>query len=298
MNLVEQLWNLVRGERKRVVVIGDAMVDRWVHGNTHTGCQEGCTKFEQTEVVTTPGGAANAEACFKHWPINTILCAVSEQDRCVKTRFMDTFGRIVYRWDDDKAPPPQEWVLDLAVDWVRCAGGVLLSDYDKGFLTPEFIQRVLEVCQERKIPCVADCKREPEVYKGCILKCNEQYQHAHNRSLSHTIEDGCSVVITAGPDTPLVWNNGKLEPPRNRTPSSSTVSCVNHVGAGDCFAAHLTLALAYGFSLKEAAVIAHSAGRVYVQHPHNRPPYPGEVAADMARVDERTPGSRVAAEGS
>lgn len=283
MNLVEQLWNLVRGERKRVVVIGDAMVDRWVHGNTHTGCQEGCTKFEQTEVVTTPGGAANAEACLKHWPINTSLCAVSEQDRCVKTRFLDTFGRIVYRWDDDKAPPPQEWVLDLAVDWVRCAGGVLLSDYDKGFLTPEFIQRVLEVCQERKIPCVADCKREPEVYKGCIMKGN----HAWARNWQRCDEG----VVTRGYEPPLIDGHSSSH---NLPP----VACVNHVGAGDCFAAHLTLALAYGFSLKEAAAIAHSAGRVYVQHPHNRPPYPGEVAADMARVDERTLGSRVAPEGS
>jgi sugar/nucleoside kinase (ribokinase family) len=59
---------------------------------------------------------------------------------------------------------------------------------------------------------------------------------------------------------------------------------VNHVGAGDCFAAHLTLALAYGFSLKEAAGLAHSAGRVYVQSFHNHPPFPTDIAADMSTV--------------
>lgn len=62
------------------------------------------------------------------------------------------------------------------------------------------------------------------------------------------------------------------------------VKIVSHVGAGDCFAAHLALALAYGFSLKEAAVLAHSAGRVYVQSLHNIPPHPAEILADMSTV--------------
>jgi D-beta-D-heptose 7-phosphate kinase/D-beta-D-heptose 1-phosphate adenosyltransferase len=55
----------------------------------------------------------------------------------------------------------------------------------------------------------------------------------------------------------------------------------SHVGAGDCFAAHLVLALAHGLSLEEAAMIAHSAGRIYVQHPHGRPPWPHEIKKDL-----------------
>ena len=60
------------------------------------------------------------------------------------------------------------------------------------------------------------------------------------------------------------------------------VEVKNHVGAGDCFAAHLILGLAYGLSLEDAATVAHSAGRVYVQFPHNRPPLPSEIVADFA----------------
>ena len=61
------------------------------------------------------------------------------------------------------------------------------------------------------------------------------------------------------------------------------VNCINHVGAGDCFGAHLVLALMYGFSLEDAATIAHSAGRVYVQHLHNRPPLPEEIEEDLEK---------------
>jgi len=60
------------------------------------------------------------------------------------------------------------------------------------------------------------------------------------------------------------------------------VECKSHVGAGDCFAAHLTLALAHGIPLEQAAAIAHSAGRVYVQHLHGRPPYPIEIRKDLS----------------
>ena len=66
--------------------------------------------------------------------------------------------------------------------------------------------------------------------------------------------------------------------------SKNLVRVVSHVGAGDCFGAHIVLALAHGFSLREAAALAHSAGRVYVQFPHNRAPRPEEIAADLVLV--------------
>jgi len=60
--------------------------------------------------------------------------------------------------------------------------------------------------------------------------------------------------------------------------------CVNHVGAGDCFGAWLTLGLAHGLRLQEAARLAHAAGRVYVRHPHNRPPWPHEIRKELDPV--------------
>jgi D-beta-D-heptose 7-phosphate kinase/D-beta-D-heptose 1-phosphate adenosyltransferase len=59
------------------------------------------------------------------------------------------------------------------------------------------------------------------------------------------------------------------------------VHCVNHVGAGDCFASIMTLSLAHGLSLEDSAFIAYSAGRIYVQHRQGRPPWPHEIRKDM-----------------
>ncbi len=130
------------------------------------------------------------------------------------------------------------------------------------------------MCRDLQIPCVADCKREPEVYDGCVLKCNGDYQDKYCELIPFE-----NMVITHGEKNPAVWSGPVPYGIGQPLPS---VRCVNHVGAGDCFAAHLTLALTCGFSLKDAAALAHSAGRVYVQYPHNRPPQPDEIAADLS----------------
>ena len=270
MNLADKLTDKIKEQcgSRSVVVIGDTMVDRWVHGHT-ADCQDGCRKFVQKSVVETPGGAANAHRSIYHWHTTTRLFGFAENDCPVKCRYVEG-DKIVFRTDDDGPPTRMgryDWARDEATRAVNRAGAVLLSDYDKGFLTSEFIRQVSDLCHDRGIPCVADCKREPKVYGRCIIKGNLEwfmkYQHRPH-------------VLTAGQAVPTV--NGVMV----QDARYSAVPCANHVGAGDCLAAHLTLALAYGFSLKEAAILAHSAGRVYVQHPHNRPPTPDEVAADLA----------------
>lgn len=270
-NLAERLIEETSKQRKQIVIIGDTMLDRWIHGKL-ADSQDGCRKFIQEQIVETPGGAANAERCLVHWPVMTNLYGFAQNDCPIKTRYIQD-DEIVFRADDD-GPPSRgadyEWARKLALEMAHFADAVLLSDYDKGFLTPGFIKIISELCISRKVPCVADCKRAPEVYDGCILKRNADWQWKYKLNLlTH------NTVLTNGPQPPCV--DGRIV-----CGSQPDIKCVNHVGAGDCFAAHLTLALAYGFSLKEAAALAHSAGRVYVQHPHNRPPQPAEIVADMA----------------
>ncbi len=284
-DLVQRLLDCIEAKRRRIIVIGDALTDVWVHGRV-TECQDDCPKFVEESRVTTPGGAANAQRSISNWGVMTDLYAISEDERPVKTRFLAD-GKIVYRHDDEREYHRHDdhnggygWAHDVIVEMIGRAGAVLLSDYDKGFLTPEFIQRIAAMCHAGNIPCVADCKRPPGLYVGCTFKCNADYQHRHNNDLSKVAYDGEQpLVVTDGPLNPAVWDGGKIQ---KGFPFLPPVGCVNHVGAGDCFGAHLTLALAYGFSLKDAAALAHSAGRVYVQHLHNCPPTPATISADMS----------------
>lgn len=265
--LVRSLKEQVYARSKNIVIIGDVMVDRWVRGQMEPS-QDGCDKFVQYSMVEVPGGAANAERSLASWGVRTSLYGYSSTDCPVKTRYLCN-GRIVFRADNDRANDRHyDWAYSLAEEMVGSAGAVLLSDYDKGFLQPAFMRRVIDVCRERGIPCVVDCKRHPELYRGAILKCN--YEYSMHPDTCYMAE-----VITRGQEVPFVMGNPV---PYSATP----VECLNHVGAGDCFAAHLTLALAHGFTLVQAAILAHSAGRVYVQYPDNKPPELNKIDYDLS----------------
>lgn len=269
MNLAERLHEEVRTQNKQIVIVGDAMTDVWVYGRI-SDCQENCTKFTERERCIVPGGAANAAKCLMYWSTRYVLYTHHDQFRPIKTRFVGTDGKIVFRYDDETRLLPiidHDYIRRDALRHIQheSCHAVLLCDYDKGVLTPSFLKEVAATCSERGIPCVIDAKRHPDLYGGAIIKGNSDWAGRY----------GSADVTTYGCQSPVVHGviaAGSLLP---------RVRCVNHVGAGDCFAAILTLALAHGFSLIEAAEVAHSAGRVYVQHPRNQPPRPEEVIEDM-----------------
>ena len=277
VNLVHELIRKDRESPLRLAVVGDAIDDTYIDGTLGIG-QENCQKFTETSRISVSGGAENAAKSLVHWNTKAISFATDAES---KTRFM-VDGRCIFRHD-----APRRYDSFAKIDRYNAKSalhsdysGVLISDYDKGFLTPEFIREIIDLCNERKIPCVADAKREPDLYEGSTIKGNADYHDKFN-----VLAPYC--VLTHGPNYPDVWtperwsredDEGLDKPPR------PSVLCKNHVGAGDCFSSHLLLALAHGFTLEQAAEIAHCAGRVYVQHEHNRPPWPHEIARDYDPV--------------
>ena len=276
MSLVTRLTDSIKMKRKRIVVIGDAMIDRWVDGYTGP-CQDDCAKFVVQSYMETPGGAMNAERSLSNWcGVDTITYGQGKGRRPVKSRYIEN-GMIRFRVDDETMDRALLVEREAGLEMVKHAGAVLISDYNKAFLTPDYIAKIIALCNMHGIPCVCDCIREPSIYRGAILKGNQNYLNKYSSRIQFTD----NVIITYGARNPIAWDGGATNGlGRDLQP----VKCINHVGAGDCFAAHMTLALAYGFSLTEAATIAHSAGRVYVQYPLNRPPEPDEIDSDLSNL--------------
>ncbi len=266
--------------RLRLAVVGDSMIDRWVHGRLES-CQDGCMKFVETGVVKTPGGAANAANCLLHQDVDVKL--IDGPVVPIKKRFVDESGHTIFRHDVDfpwiKYDPSTFRRQALHVIRHDPLDGVLISDYAKGFLDDVTINEIVHLCNDRDIPCVADLKREPTCALGAVLKCNAAYSSLYLEQLTSHYP---AVVITQGHGHPTVFSDRGTED--MGLWDEGLVVCRNHVGAGDCFGAHLLLRLAGGDPLPEAARYAHAAGRVYVQHPHNRPPWPHEIARDLDPV--------------
>jgi D-beta-D-heptose 7-phosphate kinase/D-beta-D-heptose 1-phosphate adenosyltransferase len=299
MNLVQKLIGLDRATQKNILIIGDSMRDVYVHGRFGT-CQEECYKFIEEIRVVVPGGASNAARQLENWDAVKYEFGDDEENMSVKTRYLVN-GKFVFRHDADKTirGPLVSLYQQETREFLECRqskiDAILISDYDKGFLTPDFIREVIGIANQRSVPIVADVKRCRDIYFGTIIKANSDYASRNDMS---DIERS---VITKGGEGCFVF--GKRPDLYTVIPPGNPVSCINHVGAGDCFAAHLVLALAHGMSLVDSASIAHSAGRVYVQHPHNRAPFPHEIARDFdpvggkALTAEQLPALRKSAPG-
>ena len=283
MNLVKKLIKADESQAKSVLVVGDCIRDVYIHGKIDV-CQDGCQKFVESNRHLVPGGASNAAHSISNWHTEVIYFR-GEIATSVKTRYL-VDHKVIFRHDNEigssealhKIREDSIHQLIYGLYGSKRPSAVLLSDYDKGTLTPEFIGDISQACKEYGIPCIADMKRSPEIYQGCILKGNSDYL----RRYSTYMPAGYPLIITCGDENPVLFPEGVKYGSWGLGYNLPPVNCINHVGAGDCFAAHLALALAHGFPLKDAAAIAHSAGRVYVQFPHNRPPQPAEIVADMA----------------
>lgn len=267
MNAVERLIEEDLKRPRRILIVGDGMQDVYVHGHLHQ-CQDGCPKFVEESYVEVGGGACNAARSLMHWHARKVC--LFTPGAATKTRFMID-GKCVWRYDDETPTPDHKPAREETMECLRVwqPEGVLISDYDKGLLSEMFLREIIAECKRLKVPCVADAKRAPEFYHGAIIKGNSAYWECRKYPTQ-------TCVVTRGEEPPYGYSNNAAWTLNPRGP----VKCVNHVGAGDCFAAHLTLALACGLSLKDGAVVAHCAGRVYVQRPHNSPPTPQEVLRD------------------
>jgi len=290
---------------KRIFVCGDTMVDRWIFGDVGE-CQDGCPCFRQTRHIKLPGGAGNAARQLWAWRSEVFLVApwpfsvlnlpgqvnsslsfgpeFNIRSMPEKVRYVAGDGQIVWRHDsavesyctDERSLAACRLML-LATLRDGKFDAVLISDYDKGFLDAAAIRDVIRVCCSLRIPVVADAKREPELFAGAVLKVNADYA---NRCGPDRLRSRKQTVITHGAAAPIVIDDGYALADYGSYPSLN--GPIQHVGAGDCFGAHLAIGLAHGLPLREAAAIAHAAGRVYVSRPLAQPPTLDEIRAMLA----------------
>lgn len=255
-----------------LAVVGDVMTDEYLEGKFTRFAQEGGQPvFETGTVVRVPGGAANTAAQLMHWNAHAELygCVVGAKRR------LSAGGNYFLREDQHVAVDgaDRSKMMDALTNELRHFNGVLISDYDHGTLREEDVHRIIAACREKGIPVFADPKHKaPEVYDSCtVVKCNRAYHDQHGWACTQT-------VVTNGSFSPEVKGEPSL-------PQLPPVHVASVVGAGDCFHAALACAVVRGMPLLKAAELAHSAGRVYVQRPHDLPVHPLEVVKDLDPLD-------------
>ena len=188
---------------KKVLVIGENCTDIFIYGKSripfHRKEQLGVHDdvFEIFETTTDPGMAGNVVKNLKHF--GALVEFASNAEEFCKTRYVDTETKeTVFRVDSIENFVPIEF-SDAAFNEFKNFDAIIISDYNRGLVTEEIIQKACEVNEnvfiETKKVLGDFCK------KAKMIKLNfNEYGYVKNHcnvddfkeSLVVTLEDeGC-----------------------------------------------------------------------------------------------------------
>jgi D-beta-D-heptose 7-phosphate kinase/D-beta-D-heptose 1-phosphate adenosyltransferase len=272
-------------------------------------------KASQQKTADDETGAA-LRARLRHLGIaDEGVLADSSRMTTVKTRIIARHQHIV-RIDHERreaiSPDTEEKLFRLLLASLNGLDALVLSDYDKGLLTDAFADRVLHACHQSNIPVFVKPKtsrlfayrgaraivcntKEASFYMTSSVSDDKSVEEAGRALLPHF---GCAaVVITRGEHGMSVFEEGSLRPlhiPATSfeityagvgqpgvTQGSSGRQVLDLTGAGDTVLSVLSLAVAAGASLRDAAFLANTAAGVVVGKLGTSTVTPAELAAAL-----------------
>jgi bifunctional ADP-heptose synthase (sugar kinase/adenylyltransferase) len=122
----------------KILVIGDSCTDVFIYGHSNRLCPEAPVPiFEPSRTVTNDGMAGNVRANLESLGASVNL--ITNKEQITKTRYVDVKSNQMFLRVDsiDRVRP----AFDInRVDWDVDA--VIVSDYDKGFLTENDIHEI------------------------------------------------------------------------------------------------------------------------------------------------------------
>jgi D-glycero-beta-D-manno-heptose-7-phosphate kinase len=193
-----------------------------------------------------------------------------------KTRII-AHSQLVVRADREQRTPVngevEKQILDLLKKAIAGADAFVVSDYDKGVVTPRILSEILPLAYER-IPVLIDPKiRNFAHYRPASLVTPNHHEALRLTNLEEDSDDGlheaaklirkqlgCDAVLITRGDRGIMLLEGENEPVFVATAAREVYDVT---GAGDTVIATLAAALAAGATMLEAANLAnHAAGIV------------------------------------
>jgi rfaE bifunctional protein kinase chain/domain len=291
----------------RVIVLGDVMLDEFIWGDVSRISPEAPVPVVEIKRESTHlGGAANVMANLlalgtQAWVIGVVgedaaaeklraslrrdgsgqadglLVADNSRPTTIKTRII-AHNQMVVRADRERRAPvngeTEERIITAVKAALENAGALVISDYDKGVVTPRILSKVLPAAYGR-MPVLVDPKiRNFDSYRPATLVTPNHHEALRLTNLEEDSDDSLSdaarkirsrlncdaVLITRG-------DRGMMLVEADRDPvfvETSAREVYDVTGAGDTVIATLAAALAAGASMTEAAMLANYAAGIVV----------------------------------
>lgn len=289
---------------RRVVVVGDVMLDRYLIGDTERLSPEAPVPVVTIrERRTALGGAANVAANVvaigaKCQLVGIVgddpegrslrqemvtaqiddrhVLTVSDRPTTSKTRVMARAQQVV-RIDEEIDSliqgPELERLINMLVDALSDADALLIEDYNKGALAPQLIAAALGGARRRGVPVVVDPKfRQFFEYSGAtVFKPNRrELESALGAAVDLQHRDALPEALTRLKVDNLLVTLGSdgmvLVTKDGKTTHIPSIAreVYDVSGAGDTVTAWMGTALAAGASVMEGAILANYAAGVEV----------------------------------
>lgn len=295
-----------RFRSKRVAILGDLMLDEFKWGDAQRISPEAPIPVVNIlKTVCHPGGAANVGENVLALGANPIIFGViggDETGRTLLARLRDEGADVVGVVEEENRPTTrktriiahnQQMVrvdrestepitrltqkelvrrLDAVLDSIDA---LIISDYEKGVITPALVGRILPLLEEKGVRCYVDpkgnrVKRFPGVFLAKLGKPEAERVARVEIRNSRTLERaarkimafyGCKyVVITLGSEGMCVLGSHM----RLHRISTLAREVYDVTGAGDTTLATLALAMTAGASPLQAARLASVAASIVV----------------------------------
>ena len=205
----------------KVLVIGDSCIDKFVYGDCNRICPEAPVPVFNPIEQKSNGGMAknvfnNLASLAKNWDIDL----VTNEDEITKTRLVDIkTNQMLLRVDeDDSCKRVKNDVITRLGDY----DAVIISDYNKGFLTERIIQYLID-----KYPLsFIDSKKifDKWINETTFIKINE-FEFDKNQKYLKNYKG--NLLVTLGENG--VKYNDTIIPPQRKAEVSDLS------GAGDTF---------------------------------------------------------------
>ncbi|HLC58153.1 MAG TPA: PfkB family carbohydrate kinase [Candidatus Nanoarchaeia archaeon] len=286
--------------KKRILVIGDLMLDKHIYGKVERISPEAPVPVLKAERETyNPGGAANSAAnlaslgCktfiagvvgndtaggilvqeLQKAGIDTSLILITKKPTIQKIRGLSKqhLFRIDYEDSSKITQDDEQVLLSMVKEVIKEIDAIILSDYSKGTLTESLVKAVISLAKEHKKIITADCKPINMGYyqNSTIIKPNKK--EALEATLASSVEEAgkllqerlnSTIVITRGAEGISVFEKNN-----SYTIPAKAQQIYDVAGAGDTVMAVLTLALTSQYNLKEAVELANHAASIVISKP-------------------------------
>lgn len=326
-----QLIQIVDGfSRARILGIGDFILDKFVWGNVSRISPEAPVPVVNVKRESyMPGGSLNVANNIRTLGAKIDPCGVVGRDiegrvlvKTMRREGIDTGGVVldskrptslktriiahsqqVVRFDrestEDVAASDLKKILQFVEKKIGSVNVVIIEDYGKGMIQPEFVTKVIKLAKKVGKPVLVDPKeRHFSFYKGATgMTPNRKeaysgyeslYGVSHKQPSLETVGWGLLkklqlefILITLGEDGMALFQKNK----KSVVSIPTTAREVYDVsGAGDTVIATLALAMAARVSMTQAAKLANLAAGIVVEKLGTATTTPDELRARIREL--------------